>query len=139
MTDSHAFPTNMKPKDLRNPYADYRVDDLSQFLSGYTLPRDPGSEFEYSNLGGDCFDHLLAYRAGTDYESLIWNSHHERQQVVHRGAPIPRLLSSANEIEAMAEAKPSFLGPFTRHTRIDPGSQTFFDPTYGFCPRTLRY
>jgi hypothetical protein len=44
----------MKPKDLRNPYADYRVDDLYQFLSGYTLPRDPGSEFEYSNLGGGC-------------------------------------------------------------------------------------
>jgi serine-type D-Ala-D-Ala carboxypeptidase/endopeptidase len=65
------LPGNLKPKDLRNPYADYSVDDLFQFLSSYTLPRDPGSEFEYSNLGGGLLGHLLAYRAGTDYESLI--------------------------------------------------------------------
>jgi len=65
------LPSNMKPKDPFNPYADYTVDDLYQFLSSYTLPRDPGSEFEYSNLGGGLLGHLLAYRAGTDYESLI--------------------------------------------------------------------
>ena len=65
------LPSNLKPKDPRNPYADYSVDDLYQFLSSYTLPRDPGSEFEYSNLGAGLLGHLLAYRAGTDYESLI--------------------------------------------------------------------
>ena len=65
------LPSNLKPKDLCNPYADYSLDDLYQFLSGYELPRDPGSEFEYSNLGGGLLGHLLAYRAGTDYESLI--------------------------------------------------------------------
>jgi CubicO group peptidase (beta-lactamase class C family) len=37
------LPGNLKPK------ADYSVDDLYQFLSRYTLPRDPGSEYEYSN------------------------------------------------------------------------------------------
>ena len=65
------LPSNLKLKDPRNPYADYSVDDLHEFLSGYTLPRDPGSEFEYSNLGGGLLGHLLAYRAGTDYERLI--------------------------------------------------------------------
>jgi D-alanyl-D-alanine-carboxypeptidase/D-alanyl-D-alanine-endopeptidase len=65
------LPSNLKPKDPRNPYADYSVDDLYQFLSGYELSRDPGSEFEYSNLGAGLLGHLLAYRAGTDYESLI--------------------------------------------------------------------
>jgi len=65
------LPTNLKPKDPRNPYAGYTVDDLYQFLSGYTLPRDPGSEFEYSNLGAGLLGHVLACRAGTDYESLI--------------------------------------------------------------------
>ena len=64
-------PGNLKPKDPSNPYADYSVDDLYQFLSGYTLPRDPGSEFEYSNLGGGLLGHLLAHRAGTDYETLV--------------------------------------------------------------------
>jgi len=58
-------------KDAASPYAYYSVDDLCEFLSGYTLPRDPGSEFVYSNLGVGLLGHLLAYRAGTDYESLI--------------------------------------------------------------------
>ena len=62
---------NLKPNDPRNPYAGYGVDDLYQFLSGYTLPRDPGSEFEYSNLGAGLLGHVLAYRAGIDYERLI--------------------------------------------------------------------
>uniref|UniRef100_Q01UA1 Beta-lactamase n=1 Tax=Solibacter usitatus (strain Ellin6076) TaxID=234267 RepID=Q01UA1_SOLUE len=66
-----SLPGNLKLKDARNPYADYRVDDLYEFLSGYALPRDPGSEFEYSNLGGGLLGHVLACRAGTDYESLI--------------------------------------------------------------------
>src|ERR1700683_4606198 len=58
-------------KDPGNPYADYTVNDLYQFLSGYELPRDPGSEVEYSNLGGGLLGHVLGYRAGSDYESLI--------------------------------------------------------------------
>jgi CubicO group peptidase (beta-lactamase class C family) len=65
------LPSNLKLQDPRNPRADYSVDDLYQFLSGYTLPRDPGSGFEYSNLGAGLLGHLLACRAGTDYESLI--------------------------------------------------------------------
>ena len=65
------LPSNMKLTDPHNPYADYGVEDLHEFLSGYTLPRDPGSEFEYSNLGGGLLGHLLARHAGTDYESLI--------------------------------------------------------------------
>jgi D-alanyl-D-alanine-carboxypeptidase/D-alanyl-D-alanine-endopeptidase len=66
-----SLPSILKPKDPHNPYADYSVDDLYRFLSGYTLPRDPGSEFEYSNLGAGLLGHLLASRAGTDYESVI--------------------------------------------------------------------
>ena len=70
------LPSNFKPKDPFNPYAGYSVDDLYQFLSGYTLPGDPGSdlrgsEFEYSNLGAGLLGHVLASRAGTDYETLI--------------------------------------------------------------------
>lgn len=59
------------PGNLTPGSAAYSVDDLYQFLSGYTLPRDPGSEYEYSNLGGGLLGHLLACHTGTDYESLI--------------------------------------------------------------------
>jgi serine-type D-Ala-D-Ala carboxypeptidase/endopeptidase len=65
------LPGNLKMNDPRNPYADYSVNDLYQFLSSYELPRDPGSEVEYSNLGGGLLGHLLGNRAGSDYESLI--------------------------------------------------------------------
>ena len=65
------LPSNLEPKDPANPYPDYSANDLYQFLSSYTLPRDPGSEVEYSNLGAGLLGHILAYWAGTDYESLI--------------------------------------------------------------------
>src|SRR5271157_808540 len=42
------MPTNFSPKDPANPYADYSVEQLYQFLSAYQLTRDIGSQFEYS-------------------------------------------------------------------------------------------
>jgi D-alanyl-D-alanine-carboxypeptidase/D-alanyl-D-alanine-endopeptidase len=65
------MPDNFKPKDANNPYADYTVEQLYQFLSGYTLTRDIGSKYEYSNLGGGLLGHTLARRAGMDYEALM--------------------------------------------------------------------
>jgi CubicO group peptidase (beta-lactamase class C family) len=65
------LPGNMTPKDPGNPYADYTVDQLYQFLSSYQLNRDIGSQYEYSNLGGGLLGYVLALRAGTDYESLV--------------------------------------------------------------------
>src|SRR4051794_7764285 len=58
------LPTNLKQDPRTRP--DYGVDDLYQFLSGYSLSRDPGSEFEYSNLGAGLLGNVLAYRAGAD-------------------------------------------------------------------------
>ena len=46
-------------------------DNLYAFLAGHALQRDPGSEYQYSNLGAGLLGHVLAIRAGTDYESLI--------------------------------------------------------------------
>jgi CubicO group peptidase (beta-lactamase class C family) len=65
------LPTNMRPKDPSNPYADYSVDQLYQFLSSYELTRDIGQQYEYSNLGGGLLGHVLATRAGMDYETLV--------------------------------------------------------------------
>ena len=61
------LPGNMK----LDPNANYGLENLYQFLSGYTLPRDPGSDYEYSNLGAGLLGHILARHAGTDYESLV--------------------------------------------------------------------
>ena len=65
------LPSNLQPKALANPYADYTAELLYQFLSGYQLPRDIGSEFEYSNLGAGLLGFALARRAGMGYEQLV--------------------------------------------------------------------
>jgi serine-type D-Ala-D-Ala carboxypeptidase/endopeptidase len=65
------MPTNMHPKDPANPYADYSVEQMYEFLSSYQLTRDIGSRYEYSNLGGGLLGHALARRAGKDYEGLV--------------------------------------------------------------------
>lgn len=65
------LPTNLKPKDPNNPYADYTIAQMYEFLSGYTLTRDIGETYEYSNFGVGLLGHILALRAGTDYETLV--------------------------------------------------------------------
>jgi CubicO group peptidase (beta-lactamase class C family) len=65
------LPSNMKPKDPGNPYADYTVAQLYEFLNGYKTTRPFGVYTEYSNLGVGLLGHILALRAGTDYETLV--------------------------------------------------------------------
>jgi len=65
------LPTNFTPKDASNPYADYTVENLYQFLSTYQPARDAGASYEYSNLGAGLLGHLLTRRIGMDYESLV--------------------------------------------------------------------
>jgi serine-type D-Ala-D-Ala carboxypeptidase/endopeptidase len=65
------LPMNLSLKDPANPYADYTEERLYKFLSSYKLPRDIGSKYEYSNLGGGLLGHVLALRAGTTYEALV--------------------------------------------------------------------
>jgi CubicO group peptidase (beta-lactamase class C family) len=65
------MPDNFKPKDPFNPYADYSSEKLYEFLSRYTLPRDPGEKYEYSNVAVGLLGHALARRAGMSYEALL--------------------------------------------------------------------
>ena len=67
------LPSNLAPKDASNPYADYSVEQLYGFLSGYELTRDIGSKMDYSNLGVGLLGHALARRTGMDYETLVRN------------------------------------------------------------------
>ncbi len=64
------MPSNFNPKDEANPYADYSVQQLYDFLSGYRLTRDIGTQYEYSNLGAGLLGHALSLRARMSYESL---------------------------------------------------------------------
>jgi D-alanyl-D-alanine-carboxypeptidase/D-alanyl-D-alanine-endopeptidase len=65
------LPGNLAPRDDANPYADYTEAQLFAFLASYQLPRAPGAEYEYSNLGVGLLGLALARRAGTSYERLV--------------------------------------------------------------------
>jgi D-alanyl-D-alanine-carboxypeptidase/D-alanyl-D-alanine-endopeptidase len=65
------MPLNFRPTDPGNPYADYTVKEMYDFLSGLKLKRDIGEKYEYSNVGMGLLGHILSLKAGTDYEHLI--------------------------------------------------------------------
>ncbi len=58
---------------VKEQYETYTVEKMYAFLSGYTLSRDPGTEFEYSNVGMALLGHVIALKAGTNFESLVVN------------------------------------------------------------------
>lgn len=64
------MPANFHPADPTNPYADYTVARMYEFLGGHVLGRPPG-EYEYSNLGMGLLGHVLARQAGCTYEELL--------------------------------------------------------------------
>ena len=66
-----SVPTNFRPRDLENPYADYTVEQLYEFLSEYAPRYYPGSHYEYANLGFGLLGHVLALKAGRGYEELV--------------------------------------------------------------------
>jgi serine-type D-Ala-D-Ala carboxypeptidase/endopeptidase len=65
------MPNNFAPKDPDNPYVDYTVEQMYAFLNSYTLTRDIGSAYEYSNLAAGLLGHILSLKAGTSYEKLM--------------------------------------------------------------------
>ncbi len=65
------MPDNLRPVNSLNPYADYTPRQMFEFLGRYTLKRDIGAEFEYSNLGVGLLGQALSRRAGKSYEALV--------------------------------------------------------------------
>ncbi len=66
-----SLPDNLSPADWSNPYADYTVEQMYEFLSGFILPQEPGAQYEYSNYGMGLLGHILALHNGTTYEELV--------------------------------------------------------------------
>lgn len=54
-----------------DPTAKYSDEQPYQFLARYRLTRDPGAEWDYSNIGYWLLGQALTSRAGMDYESLL--------------------------------------------------------------------
>ncbi len=67
-------PDNSKREGDQPGYVNYTAALLYQFLSSYTLTRDVGEKFDYSNLGMGLLGHILSLRAGKPFVELL----HER-------------------------------------------------------------
>jgi D-alanyl-D-alanine-carboxypeptidase/D-alanyl-D-alanine-endopeptidase len=65
------LPANLSPANPDDPYADYTPELLGRFLSRFTLPRAPGTRFEYSNLGVGLLGDLLARCADIPFATLL--------------------------------------------------------------------
>jgi CubicO group peptidase (beta-lactamase class C family) len=65
------LPGNISPADPANPYADYTVEQMYEFLSGHELRRDIGSQYEYSNFAVGLLGHVLARVGGGSFEDVV--------------------------------------------------------------------
>lgn len=65
------MPKNFTPADIANPYIDYREDALIVFLNNVELARDPGSDYEYSNLGMGLLGYILTQVEEKPYPKLV--------------------------------------------------------------------
>jgi CubicO group peptidase (beta-lactamase class C family) len=66
-----SLPDNFEPADELNPYRDYTVEQMYDYLASCELSAAPGTRYEYSNLGFGLLGHGLAQKAGQDYETLV--------------------------------------------------------------------
>ena len=64
-------PSNATSTDMHNPFVGYSVAMMYAFLSSYELKDDIGSKYAYSNFGVGLLGHILALKAGTDYDTLV--------------------------------------------------------------------
>jgi CubicO group peptidase (beta-lactamase class C family) len=65
------MPENFRPANPSNPYSDYSVEQLYDYLSHFTPAYEPGTHYDYSNYGMGLLGHILARKTGKDYETLL--------------------------------------------------------------------
>lgn len=67
------LPTNFvsEKSKIKDPYRNYSVNDLCFFINNYILPREPGTQYEYSNVGMGLLGYLETRAAGMTYENLL--------------------------------------------------------------------
>jgi CubicO group peptidase (beta-lactamase class C family) len=65
------MPANFSPQNPLDPYIDYTVHDLYEFLDHYKLIKAPETSYQYSNLGVGLLGTILANVAGKSYSRLV--------------------------------------------------------------------
>lgn len=69
------FPFNVDPENIDDPYADYGLNKLYEYLAAYQPDMDFGTRWRYSNTAYGLLGNILTSVAGEkDYEQLIIDS-----------------------------------------------------------------
>jgi len=66
-----SFPDGYTPPDPLNPYAHYTREQVFQYLSTYSLTREPGVQYEYSNLGMGLVGLMLEHLKTKTYSEIV--------------------------------------------------------------------
>lgn len=82
------MPNNFNPKNRLNPYEDYSVENLYEFLNNCKLEKVPGVHFEYSNVGMGLLGHILCLKTGKSYEQLISDSISKKLDMKNTGVSL---------------------------------------------------
>ncbi|WP_207514562.1 serine hydrolase [Longitalea luteola] len=65
------MPDNYDPQNPDNPFADYTIEQLFDYISRARFDYAPGTWFQYSNTGYALLGHILSQVAGKPYETLV--------------------------------------------------------------------
>jgi CubicO group peptidase (beta-lactamase class C family) len=65
------FAEKLNPKRADKLFADYTIEKMYAFLSGYELTRDPGAKYTHGSVDMGLLANVIALKAGMDYESLV--------------------------------------------------------------------
>lgn len=64
-------PDNLSSTDLENKYAGYTSERLDQFVAAFVPKHDPGTHYEYSNVGYGLLGQTLTRRAQKSFADLV--------------------------------------------------------------------
>jgi CubicO group peptidase (beta-lactamase class C family) len=86
-----------------DPYVGYGDAQMYAFLNGYSLPRDPGASYEYSNYGVALLGQLLARSARLTYPQLLAREVLDPLEMrdtvlISREAPFPARLATGHNL-----------------------------------------
>jgi len=70
-THYSGLPTHPTDAPSNNPYANYNIEKMAEFLKDYKLQTPPGAHYNYSDIGIGLLGEVLANKTGIDYASLL--------------------------------------------------------------------
>lgn len=65
------MPGNFSPADQNNPYIDYTEKEMTAFLNNCELKNEPGTTYEYSNLGMGLLGFILTQEKNKAYGDMV--------------------------------------------------------------------